>query len=344
MTLKPAEQHLIAEAARSAPSADNSQPWRFHFDESAFSCHHRSVTASLFGAGDHANLIGAGAVAENIRQFLDLTNDILPDDLTTGNPYFHIPLEKQPRDGMHPLFLRHSNRFPFSRTPLPPSMSSALTALQAGSARLQVLADPDTRKQFSCIAKTCCQARFCNRDLHDWLMASLRWGNETPEADDGLDIETLCLPPGGRTLMRFIRPWRRMDLLNRWLCLYRLMADTEVQPLGAGPAIVCVIAENNATGSFLAGQLMQRVWILLNEHGWAVHPYYVVADHISRLENGQLPTAWIEPVSKALAALPGLLKLGNTERLHIALRVGQPTFNPPRSRRRLLSELTDHTS
>ena len=325
----------MAEAARAAPSADNSQPWQFRWSAGHFSCHYNARSArDPFGPAGHATLMSVGAVAENLCQLLGSQIKPAIGDLAEGAPYFSVPIPDTPITALgtsHPLFARHTNRFTFTLQPPPTALIDELSAMVEGPARLVLLADRATRSCFADIAKICCQARFCNRELHEWLMASLRWSTEP--SGDGLDVKTLALPPGGRQFLRFIRPWNRVERLNRWLGLYRIMALSEVQPLRRGPLIACVVGENTARGALAAGQLMQRACIHLNSCGWAVHPYYVVSDQFTRIANGTLPPAWVEPVASALAELSPLLRFDHGERIHIALRVGFPARTPPMSRR-----------
>ncbi len=51
-------------------------------------------------------------------------------------------------------------------------------------------------------------------------------------AGDGLDMNSLGLPPGGRALMNFISDWPRMRALNR-IGAYKLLARSEVGLLSA---------------------------------------------------------------------------------------------------------------
>ncbi|MDP1652182.1 MAG: hypothetical protein Q8L56_05600 [Rhodocyclaceae bacterium] len=326
---------LLVEAARAAPSADNSQPWQFHCDASRFSCHYRKRdTRDPFGPAGHATLLSVGAVAENLNQVLGGRIDPVLEDLATGAPYFSLfPSAAEVATRSHPLFRRHTNRFPYQRQPLPRQLSSELAAMTEGSARFILLDGKPELPRFADIAEVCCRARFCNRELHEWLMGSLRWPKEQPGSGDGLDIDTLALPPGGRSLMRLIRPWKRLEFLNR-LGLYRLMAHAEVQALRHAPLVACIVGDNNKPeGIFSAGRLMQRAWIMLNDRGWAVHPYYVVADQYIRSTQGNIPDPWVEPVAAALTRLAALLRLNTGEQIHMTLRVGLPTRRAPHSGR-----------
>lgn len=328
---------LALQAARAAPSADNSQPWQVRWDGASLSVHYRPHAGiDPFGPGGHATLIGVGAVAENLCQAVGPNaGELMPGNLVTGSPYFSLPLPEHDMPATEaglPLFNRHTNRFPYSQRTLSPASLDELAAMAESPARLALVTTATARQAFSNVAKVCCQARFCNQELHEWLMGSLRFSEGDAARGDGLDVATLHLPPGGASFMQAIRPWQRMAALNK-LGIFRLMALTEIQPLRHASLILCVVGADTSAGAFAAGRLMERAWIHLNQLGLAVHPYYVVADQQTRLTHGHLPDAWRDPVSQALADLPPLLNLGTNERLHIALRVGWPTKQVRRSRR-----------
>lgn len=328
---------LALEAARAAPSADNSQPWQLLWDGAQLAVHYRPHPGlDPFGLGGHATLISIGALSENLTQALpDICARFGLSDLKGGAPYFVLPLgqESLPDNAAElPLFQRHTNRHPFGQQKPDTALLDDLARLVEPSVRLLPLIAPRDRASFADLAGTCCEARFCNRELHEWLMGSLRFSAAEVARGDGLDLATLHLPPGGKLFMQLIRPWNRMALLNR-VGAYRFMAAAEVQLLRQAPLILAVVGPNSPEGSFAAGRLMERAWIRLNQLGWAVHPYYVVADQETRLLSGRLPDAWKAPVAEALSELPALLGLGAGDRLHMALRVGRPTRTPQRSRR-----------
>lgn len=111
---------LALEAARAAPSADNSQPWQLRWDGTRLTAHYRPHPGlDPFGPAGHATLLSIGALSENLTQaLLDASPGFALADLESGAPYFSIPVDQatQVEDGAQlPLFQRHTNRHPFSR-------------------------------------------------------------------------------------------------------------------------------------------------------------------------------------------------------------------------------------
>jgi hypothetical protein len=326
----------LARAAVAAPSADNSQPWRFHITGARLSVR-APAQAHFFGPADHPTLLSVGAVAENLALSVAAPGGggrLEMGDLSRGDPYFDFELDQSDAPVVIPqqLLDRHTNRHPFTSKPLPAELVAQIEAVAEGSARVLVLSAPDKLRAFTRISTTCCRCRFRNPELHRWLMDSLRHTPEEVAKGDGLDIRTLHLPPGGAAFMRFIKDWRRMEVLNR-LGAYRLMAQAEADVLQKSAALILIVGADGLRPAFDAGRLMERIWITLNANGWGVQPAYVVPDQANRLRDGSLPKECRAEVAGALEALQGLLELPPGERLHMVLRTGWPTKVPARSRR-----------
>lgn len=327
----------LARAAIAAPSADNSQPWKLRISEGQLSAF-APPEPNFFGPGDHATLLSIGAVAENLVQTMAASQgggQLKVRDLARGQPYFDVELASADQPLVVPPHIldRHTNRHPYASTPVPGEVVEPIKSLKEGAAKVVVLASQGELAEFIRISIICSESRFRTPELHRWLMDSLRYTAEEVARGDGLDMRTLHLPPGGRSFMRFIKDWRRMEFLNRFGA-YRLLAQAEADVLRKTAAIVLITGRDGLKEAFDAGRLMERVWLALNAAGWAVQPAYVIPDQSNRMLSESLPRACREDIAKALADLRKFLRQPEQERLHIALRVGLATKTPVRSRRR----------
>lgn len=328
----------LAAAALRAPSADNSQPWalRWKGDWLEVEFSQRAKTSDVFVAGSHATLLSVGAVMDHLRVALEanhLAADFQwPKQPELGKPYMTL----RPGNGkfVEPaaLLARHTNRGPFHRTPIPDALTSGLAQRQCGSARVVLVTAREKKSALVRLARLSSEARFCNQRLHEWLIASLRFTPEAVAAGDGLDVQALCLPPGGKQFLRFTSDWRRLSMLNR-LGAYKLLAFSEVALLAAAPALLCIVGGIGTRNVLDAGQLLSQVWIDLNAQGIAVHPYYVVSDQINRIHDGTLAEGFDTQIQSVETTLRQILTLGPSEQLHMMLRIGRPKLTPVRSQR-----------
>lgn len=327
-------------AAQSAPSADNSQPFDFIWNGVDLSiCFSRERAGSgLFGALAHATLVAFGAVVECIEQAAEAARlELVWQWLDpAGGVYARVSVHNADTAGLLPvdlpLFCRHTNRFSFSHSRIPAELLLQISCLNERAERVTVVESGEAQGDLVRCVRAAAESRFCNEDLHHWLMSSLRFSEDAISRGDGLDVTTLNLPPGGALFMRIISDWNRMKRLNR-LGLYKLLALTETQLLRKSPAILCLVGNNNVRAAIDAGRLLARVWIKLNASGIAVHPYYVVTDQLLRLQTGDLPENMRGRIAGIRDRLPRIVGGGKEEFLHMLLRIGVPTKSVPRSKR-----------
>lgn len=340
--------HFLALAARAAPSADNSQPLDFRWDGRRFAIAFSQSRGAgkLFGPQSHPTLLAVGAAMGNIDAAAEglgasgsweIASPAAADSIYGS----FLPQALPPGAAQNlelPLFRRHTNRLPYRATALQAEQVEALRQSVSGSARMETLSSGPNRSALVRIVRQAAEVRFQTRELHDWLMGSLRHTLAEAEGGEGLDVRTLHLPPGGHAFLRFTADWRRMAFLNQ-LGVYKALAASETLLLGAAPLIAAIVAPHTLAGTLDAGRLLARVWSELNAAGLAVHPYYVVTDQLLRLENGTIPPGLTERVLSFKAPLPELLALGPGDFPHILLRVGYPRKTPTLSRRLPLETL-----
>ena len=336
----------LVSAGHHAPSADNSQPWHFHWNGEQLSLHydHARVAGRTFPPDNRATLLSMGAAVENIvnaAQQLDLKTDIHWWPEGEENRAYCADLSFKPspvtpvleRTRQYPS-VRHTNRFPYKNTPVPQEVVDRLGELTEGSARLITINEPRQIRQVGTLVKSASEIRFQTREVHEWLMASLRFSEESVKEADGLDLKTLPLPPGGSYLLKFIGDWDRMKVLNR-LGIYKFLAAVDAAPVSGAPALLAVIAPPDATGAVDAGRLLNRSWSYLNGQHLAAHPYYVISDQLARLSTDTVPANLVDAATTLANNCQNTLGLSGEENLHMLFRVGYPKKQSPPTSLRL---------
>ena len=343
--------HDLAAVAVRAPSADNSQPWELQWNGNALDIVYaqRNKTHSVFTENSHATLLSVGAVVEHVQSAL-AANAMpatwqWPANPALGRPYVSLPLKEASAKFIAPPgpLQRHTNRGPFHRTPIPDDVVRDFSLRQENDNRMALLVDRPQKANLVRLVQLCSEARFCNQRLHEWLISSLRFTPDEVARGDGLDVDALCLPPGGKQFLRFTSDWRRLAALNR-LGAYKLLALSEVALLSAAPGLLCVIGRADTRSVIDAGIFLSRAWTDLNMKGIAVHPYYVVSDQINRLQDGTIAMGFQEKITVVETQLRQLLALQPGEILHMILRVGYRKAMPVRSKRLALESILDDRS
>lgn len=339
----------LMEAARWAASADNMQPWRFRWDGATLRLMFDTddSNASGFGIDSPATLLAFGGLIENITQMADFLGcglaqpRLFPDD-EAKNCVFRCSIDVSGIATIradwqsHPLFLRHTNRLPYSDRSVPNEVAVALTALAQSAARSVLISDAAGVDQWAALVRQGSSLRFRNPHAHKALDASLRMSEAEAAQGDGLDVATFFLPPGAKALMSYTRKWSRMAMLNR-IGIYKLFSSIEADMVRKAPALVLVTGAAGRQGALDAGMLLLRAWCQLNQLGLAVQPYYVVPDQIFRLQDGTVPEASRAEALDLERATQASLPPDTT--LYMVLRIGFPQNPPVRSRRLPLEKL-----
>lgn len=325
----------LVELAVTAPSADNSQPWKFTPESNGLICsyQHRSSAPDPFGSMGHGTLLASGALLENLCTIQPNAN-MSPPEVFFSKTSWQINIaafDRWPETSLEKkqiLHARHTNRHPFLGLPI----SGLPKISNTGSSRAVTLTSVEAHKEIAKALTQCSIARFNSQELHEWLFSSIRWTTVEVESGTGLDINTLDLPPGGRHFMRWIAPWPRIKALNHF-GVARILAAADASLVRQAPGIIAFIGGSEPIDIIKAGQLMQRTWLALNAQGIAVHPYYVLTDIANRFRSGRLDTQWRPAVAKAMATAADIFNLQPEEHIHMLLRIGLPTVTPVRAKR-----------
>lgn len=341
----PLDVAFLMEAAGSAPSADNSQPWCFDWDGSTLTC--RVCRRGGFPADYHATQLALGAAAEN----LTLAMQSLGVDATSwylGTPKEDGIFAQGPVTGRindiepsnTPLWkLRHTNRLPY-RPELDPDIGQQLADCQVNKVGVRVITGSAIQQAADWV-KQASEIRFQTPEVNEWFAASLRYGGSPEEMADGLHVNTLALPPGGVVLLKLMSDWGRMQWLNR-MRAYKFFAFIEAANFKKTPLVIAIIGSSDKAAAFDAGRCLQQVWLRVTELGLSAHPYYVVSDLLNRLESDSVPA---QCMTQALALQERIrAELGHDNTLHCLLRVGKPFGNIQVSGRLPLSSMMCNAS
>lgn len=321
----PSEVAFVLEAARSAPSADNSQPWCFEWDgHNLIARVHRR---SGFPEGYHATTIALGAAAENLSkalQALSLEESSWffgppgPDGVFARGPvtrnsggaaFNDVPLWKQ----------RHTNRLPY-RPEIDPNVADELATCRVGKVEVRLITGYAIRQAADWVRQAS-EVRFQTREVNEWFAASLRYGDSLEDRASGLHVDTLALPPGGVGLLKLMSDWNRLQWMNR-MRAYKFFAAVEAANFQKTPLVVAIVGPSERAVAFDAGRCLQRVWLKVTEFGLSAQPYYVVTDLLNRLDSNGVP----EKCKDQSLALQDRIRseYGHENTLHCVLRIGKP--------------------
>ncbi|MEO5811755.1 MAG: hypothetical protein ABIU96_11485 [Rhodanobacter sp.] len=344
-------QAAILRAAIAAPSADNSQPWRFawagdELDLRIDPTRSRRVSDTRYVLSD----LAAGACVENMliqARALGYVAEVQtfphPDDaLWVARIRWRPAAEpEQPEPLAAAIEQRHTDRrFPW-RGPITADAQARLDA-QAQLIPGQRLYWPQTiseRTAARSIIRHAETLRFNSPTLHAELFSSIRFAAGWHAAsEEGLAPATLAVEAPLRPVFQALRRPAVMSMLNRLGAASALGFRSAWLPIRLSPGLCLLVIPSTARADVLAGgRALQRVWLEATLAGLSVQPYAAAGV----LSLGFVP---IEPVLQpALERVSSALsKLCGPGHGLVFLRLGYARSAPrARSGRRALASFGD---
>lgn len=271
----------LVRAATLAPSADNGQPWRFHYHAGCLDVYHDVSRALRFDTHCRASLLAVGAALENLTLTarglgLEPERADFPDE---GRPDLVARLTFRPcrarEDPLLPFIaVRATNRRPYAPAPPGTAAIRRLAGAAAGLESVEVSVVTDRRVVREC-ARLVLEAdalRYRQRTFHEELFRAIRFPGAEGPPSEGLPLPVLEAGVLGAAVLRLARPWRRARVLHR-LGFARLMAvHSYLAVLRSGAVVLVATAENDPAGWVRSGQAVERVWLEATAVGLAVQP------------------------------------------------------------------------
>ncbi|HXG03090.1 MAG TPA: hypothetical protein VNO23_06745 [Candidatus Binatia bacterium] len=274
----------LVRAATLAPSADNGQPWRFHYHQGRLDVYHDVERALRFDIHYRASLLAVGAALENLAlaaRALGLEPE--RQDFPAGQrPHLVARLTFEPRtpreDPLYPFVAaRTTNRRPYALAPPGGLAERRLAGSAAGIESVEIRVETDRRVVRAC-ARLVLEAdglRYRRRDFHEELFRAIRFPGAGPPPSDGLPLPVLEAGALGEAVLRLARPWGRARRLHR-LGLTRLMAFHSYLAVMRSGAVALLATSGTGPGGWLhAGEAMERMWLEATALGLAVQPLSV---------------------------------------------------------------------
>ena len=284
--MEPELKQQLIEAAALAPSADNSQPWLYRWNDETLelwidSTRSGSISDQRFVLSD----LAIGCCIENIAICAHAHNHkchvtYLPSPDT--EPLWAASLTFLPTSEQHtPLVFyipkRHTNRsFPW-KGPVIDATKQTLSdeAKKQEGITLHWLNGTPHYKMALKAMWLAESLRFGTKELHQELFSSIRFevGNHTT-SQEGLAPATLSIEPPMRPLFKLLRHWKIMRLLNWVGGNYLIGFRSAVLPTLLSPALALLtIKQTDRANIIMAGQTLQRVWLNATMHGLSLQPF-----------------------------------------------------------------------
>jgi hypothetical protein len=298
------EQPAWLQGARAAPSAHNTQPWRFTrrpdgrvavgWDPErtlpAGDPTYRDLYLALGAAVESARLQAAAAgtpllfypmadEGDGIVGYL-IPSDGLPRAAMAGEDPLGDPDPVLDRRLAAVLDARHTARIPHLPRPVPTALVDALQhEARRHGCRLYVVAGREGIRRLAHLARRATAAQFADLAVHAELWRWLRLDPGDPAyRRDGLTAECIDLCGIALLVARLALPPARMRALTRVGAHHVLALDTERVVRRSAALCLLTAPSERRNDVVLAGRVLQRLWLLAAEAGLTTHPISALLD------------------------------------------------------------------
>lgn len=351
----------MVEAAILAPSAENTQPWRFEIDGDRLLVGIDRSRTLASDVDDMLTLTGIGAAIENAviaarGEGLEPTvayrgigggaeGDGRCEFRTSGEREFEAIAEitttpAETRDPLYPFLTKRCTTRRLKAESIVPETLQRLAeaAVEFPEVRVDWLTSRAEIKPIAKLVGLGNRMRFEHEPFHREFYDNVRFTPEEVTATrDGLDVKTLQLPPGVAGILHFLRKWPRMRTANG-LGFSRAVARQAAAEVCCSGAVGVLSVDAATPECFLAGgRALERIWTAAAVAGLGFHPTAslpVFLAYAQRTDGRKLPSPHRELAGDLSQQFRKRLPLLAGRTVQMVFRVGESESVPTRSLRR----------
>lgn len=280
------QKESLIQAAIYAPSADNSQPFQYHWLEDdqleLWIDEARSGKASdnRYVLSD----IALGAVIENVcikSQELSMKAKVeyLPNETTEPLHVATLTLTSDNAESLLDLDLAKAipnrctdRRFPFKGPINDADISSMTNVVESVEGDVNWYTEKRTIKRVLPVIQKAESIRFKSKTLHQELFSTVNFNNK--DAEEGMPIEVLAIEKPAQPFFKMMKNWSVMSFFNKIGGAYLLGLRSVKIPITFSPALALIkIKDNDRISVIKGGRAIQKFWLQATNCGLAIQPY-----------------------------------------------------------------------
>ena len=290
---EPAVVSRLVQAAITAPTGGNSQPWKWLYSEGILTLFlDKSRSTSFMDYKSLSSCIGLGAAIENLvlkahELKLEVKIELFPlgEESPLVSAIYLLGDEKEAVEEHHADELvsmiesRCTNRIIAERQLLDPSVFHHLKQLarQEEGAQLHFL---DTEEELESMGELIGRAeriRLLNPESHrDFFVNELRWNTaQSRDTNDGVDLMTMNLSDSDIAGLHIAKDPEVMALLKKWGLGKGLLQIRKKTVRSASAVGLITMPSSDQTSHVKGGRLTERIWLAAQQKGVAFQPLYV---------------------------------------------------------------------
>jgi len=170
------------------------------------------------------------------------------------------------------LHSRSSNRRIGQPAPIDPETLSSLTrAVEREGALLHVATERDRLSAGAELLAASDRLRFLLPTVHEEMLSEIRWPGRD-SLDEGLDVRTLELDPGGYAALEILGRSDVMGHLSDWRAGSALGVRMQASVMTSSALAMITVPRADPMWYLRGGAAMERFWLSAEMHGLAVQP------------------------------------------------------------------------
>jgi hypothetical protein len=271
---------MIVDAARRAPSGGNVQPWRFEADDEEIRFFIVPERTSTMDVAHRATYVGIGAALFNARVQASALKKLGPVKLfPEGRPSHHVAsirLGTSDDVAISPLreylHSRSSNRRIGQPSAIDnETVSTLMRGVEREGAQLHIMTERELIKAGAELLAASDRLRFLLPTVHQEMVSEIRWPGRDA-LDEGLDVRTLELDPGGYAALEILSRPDVMGHLSDWRAGSALGLRMHASVVTSSALAMITVPRADPTWYVRGGAAMERFWLSAEMHGLAVQP------------------------------------------------------------------------
>ena len=293
----------LVSAAIMAPSAGNSQPWKwYHTSNSLFLFRDNNYFTSYGDIEGMESYMAYGAAIENIkleayRKKLGVTISMFPLN-EYRNLIATIQFSKdinnmamyKPETLVQYIDTRITNRNAGVKTPLSKDEYKDITEAMGTTPglKLQIKDKQEDLNELAAILGECDRLKLLTPVTHFEFYKKMRWSRQESEyTEDGIHIEEMGLSQPEVIALRLVKKPEVIQLLSDWKAGQALAYTTYNKVITSSAIMLMTMPELSPENSVQMGEAMQQVWLMAAANDIAIQPMQDQVVEFIHLQNNR---------------------------------------------------------
>lgn len=323
---------ILRDACR-APSADNTQPWRFVVESNTIRVINTGdQVESIFNYRQMVNHASLGTCLENLSIsaqshgfHVDLKLFPDPTDQLRVAEARLVPEAAAHHELAGYIEKRASNRKKYHPKEIESEKLSELVACAGSTEKVVFVSNKEEVKNLARIVSAGEKLALENKSIHDFLFQHVTWTKEEDAKKHGFLIDTFEFAPPQKALFKLFRNWAVLRFFVPF-GFPDFVAKDMAKVYSTSGAFGIIVTPDNSSASYVrAGMLFERIWLTATKLGLALQPttgLHFFAQPVLEGNTFDLSNSTVSFIKEKYSALKRACSIEEEKSVAIVFRIG----------------------